>query len=101
MFITFSDLPHLGKTPWETPFGWVMDGMEDVVDKFYTGYGDQQPFNEDGISQGKLMNRGNEYLRCGACRTNIAAAASHAVLSFDAMNRGRTTLHSKTLVLFW
>lgn len=63
LFITFKDMPHLGKTPWETPFGRVTQGMETVVDKFYQGYGDQYPFNEDGINQGTLQQRGNEYLR--------------------------------------
>ncbi len=63
MFITFADLPHLGKTPWETPFGFVTEGMDTVVDEFYTGYGDQKPFNQDGIDQGVLQQRGNEYLR--------------------------------------
>ncbi|CAM9428313.1 unnamed protein product, partial [Hapterophycus canaliculatus] len=62
VFITFVDLPHLGKSPWETPFGVVTEGMDSVVDKFYQGYGDQQPFNQDGISQGMLQKRGNEYL---------------------------------------
>lgn len=37
--------------------------MESVVDRFYQGYGDQQPFNKDGINQGTLQQRGNEYLR--------------------------------------
>lgn len=56
-------MPHLGKTPWETPLGIVTQGMDTVVDKFYTGYGDQQPFNENGINQGTLQTRGNAYLR--------------------------------------
>ncbi|CAN0089257.1 unnamed protein product, partial [Ectocarpus sp. 13 AM-2016] len=63
VFITFADIPHLGKTPWETPLGIVTQGMDTVVDKFYTGYGDQFPFNQDGINQGTLHSRGNEYLR--------------------------------------
>ncbi|CAN0129694.1 unnamed protein product [Ectocarpus sp. 6 AP-2014] len=63
VFITFADIPHLGKTPWETPLGIVTQGMDTVVDKFYTGYGDQQPFNQDGINQGTLQSRGNAYLR--------------------------------------
>lgn len=66
MFITFNALTHLGKpeAPWETPFGMVTDGMESVVDKLYTGYRDQQPFNPNGVNQGKLANEGNDYLRC-------------------------------------
>lgn len=44
-------------------------GMESVVDKFYQGYGDQQPFNKDGINQGTLQQRGNEYLRYVCLRT--------------------------------
>lgn len=63
LFITFKDLPHLGKALWETPLGVVTQGMDSVVDKFYTGYGDQQPFNKDGINQGTLQQQGNEYLK--------------------------------------
>jgi hypothetical protein len=33
--------------------------------KFYTGYGDQKPFNKDGVDQGKIHVEGNEYLRYG------------------------------------
>ncbi|CAM9386195.1 unnamed protein product [Laminaria digitata] len=37
--------------------------MEKVVDQLFTGYGDQKPFNNKGIDQGILQNRGNEYIR--------------------------------------
>jgi hypothetical protein len=37
--------------------------MEEVVMKFYTGYGDQKPFNKDGVDQGKIHTEGNDYLR--------------------------------------
>lgn len=65
LFITFADLPHLGspKAPWETPLGMVTEGMDTVVDKLFTGYGDQKPFNKKGIDQSIFQNRGNAYIR--------------------------------------
>lgn len=58
-------MPHLGKSPWETPLGVVTAGMETLIDTLYTGYGDQAPFNAGGVDQRILQNRGNEYLRYG------------------------------------
>jgi len=55
IFIAYDDLPFLGKSPWETPFGRVVKGM-DVVHRFYTGYGEKP-------SQGSIAARGNEYLQ--------------------------------------
>ena len=71
LFITFVDLPHLGKpqAPWETPLGLVTDGMETVVDQLFTGYGDQKPFNKKGIDQGIFQNRGNAYIRYSSTRS--------------------------------
>lgn len=65
MFITFRDLPHLGSpdAPWETPLGVVTRGMNTVVDKLYNGYGDQKPFNPDGVDQRMVQTEGNAYLR--------------------------------------
>jgi cyclophilin family peptidyl-prolyl cis-trans isomerase len=39
VFIAAEDLDFLGKDPWETPFGEVIEGFEAVAE-FYTGYGD-------------------------------------------------------------
>ena len=36
LFIAFKDLDFLGKQPWETPFGKVIEG-EDVLDVLYKG----------------------------------------------------------------
>lgn len=68
-------MPHLGKTPWETPLGVVTQGMESVVDHFYQGYGDQQPFNKDGINQVTLQQLGNEYLRYSLCTRETLSIA--------------------------
>lgn len=61
LFIAFEDLDFLGKSPWEVPFGKVTSGG-DVVDSWYTGYGDMPPWGK-GPDQGKLHNRGNQYIR--------------------------------------
>jgi peptidyl-prolyl cis-trans isomerase A (cyclophilin A) len=61
LFIAFEDLDFLGKSPWEVPFGVVTTGG-DVVDSWYTGYGDMPPWGH-GPDQGKLHNRGNSYIR--------------------------------------
>jgi peptidyl-prolyl cis-trans isomerase A (cyclophilin A) len=61
LFIAFEDLDFLGKSPWEVPFGEVTSGG-DVVDSWYTGYGDMPPWGK-GPDQGKLHNRGNQYIR--------------------------------------
>lgn len=61
LFIAFERLDFLGKEPWETPFGRVVNGLE-TLDAFYKGYGDMSPFGH-GPDQQKLFNRGNEYIR--------------------------------------
>ncbi|CAN0000226.1 unnamed protein product [Discosporangium mesarthrocarpum] len=63
VFITLKDQHSLGKAPWETPFGLVTSGMRSIVDKLYTGYGDQEGYNKGGVSQEKLQRYGNSYLR--------------------------------------
>jgi hypothetical protein len=55
-----SDSTHLGNSPWETPIGIVKYGM-DVVDSFYSGYGDVAPFG-NGPKQSELYARGNLYV---------------------------------------
>ena len=61
MFIAFEDLDFLGKEPWETPFGQVVEG-QDTLDALYKGYGDISPFG-NGPDQQKIHARGNAYLR--------------------------------------
>jgi hypothetical protein len=62
----FEDLDFIGKAPWETPFGKVVWGT-DVIDSWYTGYGDLQGMNElgdnYGVDQQKIYNHGNQYLK--------------------------------------
>ena len=62
IFIAFEDLDFLGKEPWETAFGEVVEGAE-TLQKLYKGYGDISPFNKNGPDQVKLFNRGNAYIR--------------------------------------
>lgn len=61
LFIAFKDLDFLGKEPWETPFGLVIEGQS-TLDALYKGYGDIPPFGK-GPSQQKIHNRGNDYIR--------------------------------------
>jgi len=61
LFIAFEALDFLGKEPWETPFGAVVQGQE-ALDSFYKEYGDIPPFGA-GPDQQKLHNRGNDYIR--------------------------------------
>jgi cyclophilin family peptidyl-prolyl cis-trans isomerase len=61
MFIAFEDLDFLGKSPWETPFGKIIDGYS-TLDKFYKGYGDIPPIGK-GPDQQKIHNRGNAYIK--------------------------------------
>jgi peptidyl-prolyl cis-trans isomerase A (cyclophilin A) len=55
MFIALEDLNFLGKSPWETPFGEVVEG-HDVLEQLYTGYGENP-------KQQMIHVEGNEYLR--------------------------------------
>lgn len=58
------------------PFGVVTKGMETVIDKLYNGYGDQQGFNPEGVSQGKLQQQGNDYLRYSTADSGLTRCQS-------------------------
>lgn len=62
LFIAFEDQDFLGKAPWETPFGKVVRGTN-VVDSWYTGYGEITPFKKNGVDQQQIYSQGNQYLR--------------------------------------
>ena len=69
MFIGISEDPrqlaHWGTETWETPFGGVVEGM-DVVDSFFSGYGDFRDGSEGnakGVDMQRFFNEGNSYLR--------------------------------------
>lgn len=53
---------NFGTNPWETPFGYVTEGLQ-VVNSWYTGYGDMEEQGGDGPSQGQLEQRGNSVLK--------------------------------------
>ena len=61
IFIAFEDLDFLGREPWETPFGRIVEGFE-VIDSLYTGYGDIAGFGT-GPDQQRIYQEGNQYLR--------------------------------------
>eukprot|EP01039_Chlorochromonas_danica_P011240 gene11241-12538_t len=60
IFIAFEDLPFLGKEPWETPFGRVVEG-EETLSALYKGYGDIPPFGK-GPDQTEIYKEGNSYI---------------------------------------
>lgn len=60
IFIAFEYLDWLGKEPWETPFGVVVEGQE-TLDALYKEYGDMPPFGK-GPNPSKIHNRGNNYI---------------------------------------
>ena len=60
LFIAFEQLDFLGKEPWETPFGAVVQGQA-TLDALHKGYGDIPPFGA-GPDQQKIHNRGNAYI---------------------------------------
>uniref|UniRef100_A0A7S1T0Y9 peptidylprolyl isomerase n=1 Tax=Tetraselmis chuii TaxID=63592 RepID=A0A7S1T0Y9_9CHLO len=62
MWIAFQDSAHLGKAFWETPFAQVTEGM-DVVDRFYSGYGDMEAFGGHCPDSGKMSTLGNSYVK--------------------------------------
>jgi cyclophilin family peptidyl-prolyl cis-trans isomerase len=62
LFIALADSTWLGKSPWEVPLGRVIEGMDEVVDSLYSGYGEISPFNKEGVVQGKIW-ADDEYLR--------------------------------------
>jgi peptidyl-prolyl cis-trans isomerase A (cyclophilin A) len=61
LFITYKDTDGLGKSPWETPIGRVVEGMDDVVDAFYE-VGDMPPWGS-GPDPGMIHRDGREYLK--------------------------------------
>jgi len=61
LFIAYDRAQNLGTSPWETPFGEVVDGTQETVRKLYSGYGDMPPWGK-GPEQGPIRNRGANYI---------------------------------------
>jgi hypothetical protein len=61
LFITYEN-GVVGSMPWENQIGTVIEGL-DVVDSFYTGYGDMEMFNKGGVSPQKLETEGIAYAK--------------------------------------
>jgi hypothetical protein len=59
LFIAYDGAGNLGQSPWETPFGEVIEGMDNVR-KLYS-YGDMPPWGK-GPEQGPIRNRGSKYI---------------------------------------
>jgi peptidyl-prolyl cis-trans isomerase A (cyclophilin A) len=59
IFINLADNPMLDEQGF-VPFGRIVEGM-DVVDKFYSGYGEMRPLGKE-IDPGRVEEEANEYL---------------------------------------
>lgn len=60
LFIAYDRAGGLGQSPWETPFGEVVEGMDNIRN-LYSGYGDMPPWGK-GPQQGPIRNRGSSYI---------------------------------------
>lgn len=60
LFIAYDRAGGLGQSPWETPFGEVASGMDNVRN-LYSEYGDMPPWGK-GPQQGPIRNRGSSYI---------------------------------------
>jgi peptidyl-prolyl cis-trans isomerase A (cyclophilin A) len=85
LIMTFQDNLYLGGgSPWEVPFGQVFgENSFRTIAQIYTKYGEK-------VSQGKIMNRGNVYLKeefpeldyitkCAVTRENVPWSYVHNV----------------------
>ncbi|KAL7462080.1 hypothetical protein ACHAXS_002481 [Conticribra weissflogii] len=61
LFIAYDRAQNLGTSPWETPFGEVVEGTQETVRKLYSGYGDMPPWGK-GPEQGPIHSRGASYI---------------------------------------
>ena len=68
--IALSDLTgRIGRNPWETPIGHVVDKDLPVLDKVFTGYA-------DAVDEQELLRHGNSYLREFYPRLDFVQACS-------------------------
>mmetsp|Transcript_39332 Transcript_39332/g.85551 ORF Transcript_39332/g.85551 Transcript_39332/m.85551 type:complete len:233 (-) Transcript_39332:466-1164(-) len=63
IWISFQPSRSLGTQPWETPFAQVHEESMEVVDAWYSGYGDMEAFGGHGPDQGKQQQQGSTYLK--------------------------------------
>lgn len=62
LFIGYQDdTMSLGKSAWDNPFGIVTQGMN-VVDNFYSGYGDLTAFGGSAPDPTRIQNEGGAFL---------------------------------------
>jgi cyclophilin family peptidyl-prolyl cis-trans isomerase len=60
-FIGYQDTANLGRSAWGNPFGIVTSGME-VLDKFYSGYGDLTQFGGQAPDPIRMGREGGAFL---------------------------------------
>jgi len=60
-FIAYQDSANLGRSAWGNPFGIVTSGM-DVLDNFYSGYGDLTQFGGKAPDPIRLARDGGSFL---------------------------------------
>jgi cyclophilin family peptidyl-prolyl cis-trans isomerase len=61
-FISYQDSTSLGRSAWGNPFGIVTSGM-DVLDKFYSGYGDLAQFGGNAPDPNRIKTEGGGFLQ--------------------------------------
>jgi len=61
-FISYEDSTNLGRSAWGNPFGIVTSGM-DVLDQFYSGYGDLAQFGGHAPDPNKIKTEGGKFLK--------------------------------------
>lgn len=61
-FIGYQDTANLGRSAWGNPFGIVTSGM-DVIDRFYSGYGDLTQFGGHAPDPTRMANEGGAFLK--------------------------------------
>lgn len=59
MFAHTREVPSLGTSPWETPFGIVEDGIDNAI-RFYS-YGDMPPWGA-GPDPNEIFRQGSLYI---------------------------------------
>ena len=63
IFITFGTQHGLGRSPWEVPIGIISEAdMQDVVNQFYSGYGDMPPWGNGPVPNKMNAPGGQAYL---------------------------------------
>lgn len=72
--IFLTDIPDLGKNPWETPIGRVHPDSMKILKEIYTGYGDMPQCGGTGPDPIELEDKGNDYITENFPKTDFVEA---------------------------